>query len=359
MPHQSVTSVDVARMAGVSQATVSRAFTPGASISPGAQKRVLSAAAKLGYQPNALARSLTTRQSNIVGIVMAGLTSPFHPYVLQEFVQRLQTLGRQVLIFDAEPGEEIDELLDQALQYRVDGLIITSAILSSQMADQCTHNGLPVILFNRYVLGANVNAVCCDNVEGGRLVANLLLDAGHHHLAFVAGREESSTNIDREKGFSDRLSERGVSRWLREPAGAYTYEAGYEAACRLLESGNQIDAVFCAADSLASGFMDAARYRFGLRIPDDLSIIGFDDIPSAAWTSYALTTIRTPIRRMIDATLELLLDQLEGKPFVEPTIRLFPGQLIQRTSARLAIEPPRSNKLDTLIESHHPLRALE
>lgn len=352
MPDQRVTSIDVARLAGVSQSTVSRTFTPGASVSPKARERVLAAARSLGYTPNALARGLITRQSNIIGIVMANLTSPFHTYALEKFSQRLQSLGRQVLLFDAAPDEDIDDMLDQVLQYRVDGLIITAATISSHMADQCASNGIPVVLFNRYVMGANVSAVCCDNVEGGRLVANLLLDAGHRRLAFIAGREDSSTNIDREKGFGDRLRERGLVHWQREPAGDYTYEDGYEAACRLLADDDRPDAVFCAADSLAFGVMDAARYRFGLSIPADLSIIGFDDIPAAAWPSYALTTIRTPVRRMINATLEILLDQLHGQPVAMPAVQLIPGQLIQRTSALLATVSPRDGQIGALLAPH-------
>jgi DNA-binding LacI/PurR family transcriptional regulator len=352
MANQRVTSIDVARLAGVSQSTVSRTFTPGASVSPDARERVLAAAAALGYTPNALARSLITRQSNIIGIVMADLTSPFSPHVLEKFLQRLQAIGRQVLIFDTAPDEKIDYLLDQVLQYRIDGLIITSATISSHMADQCTSNGIPVVLFNRYELGAKVSAVCCDNVEGGRLVANLLLDAGHRRLAFVAGREDSSTSIDREKGFGDRLRERGVAHWQRESAGAYWYEAGYEVACRLLSGADRPDAIFCASDSLAFGVMDAARNRCQVAIPEELSIIGFDDIPAAAWASYALTTVRTPVRRMIDATLKLLLDQLEGQPVAEPAVNLIPGELIQRTSARLATASPTNDGTSALLTPH-------
>lgn len=350
MPDQLVTSVDVARLAGVSQSTVSRTFTPGASVSADARERVLAAAAELGYKPNALARSLIKRQSNIIGIVMANLTSPFHPYVLENFSQRLQALGRQVLLFDATPNDEIDSLVDQVLQYRVDGLIITSATISSHMAGQCTGAGIPVVLFNRYVADANVSAVCCDNVAGGRLAADALFDAGYRRLAYIAGREDSSTNLDREKGFSERLRARGVAHWQRELAGSYTYEAGYEAACRLLAGGDRPQAIFCAADSIALGAVDAARYRFGLSIPDDLSVIGFDDIPAAAWAGYALTTIRTPVRRMVDTTLQVLLDQLE-QPSAEPVLKLIPGELIQRNSARLATGAPERS-LRALLEPH-------
>ncbi|MCW5860867.1 MAG: substrate-binding domain-containing protein, partial [Caldilineales bacterium] len=188
-------------------------------------------------------------------------------------------------------------------------------------------------LFNRYVLGAQVDAVCTDNVEAGRLAANLLLDAGHHRLAFIEGKVNASTNIDRKKGFLDRLRERGYTDVLVAP-GDYSYESGFAAAKRLLGRDDRPDAIFCASDSEALGALDAARYECGLSVPDDVSILGFDDIPAAAWPSYSLTTIRTPVNRMVNATIDLVLSRLE-KPASSPTTLLLPGALVVRTSARL------------------------
>lgn len=331
-----VTSIDVAREAGVSQSTVSRVFTPGASVSAAARRKVLDVAQELGYTPNAIARSLSKQNTNIIGIAMGRITSPFHPYVLEKFIGKLQEVGRQALLFSTPPDREIDEVLDLVMQYQVDGLIITSATISTEMADICAQMGLPVVLFNRYVLGANVNAVCTDNVEAGRLVANVLLDAGHKRIAFIEGKPDASTTIDRKKGFFDRLQERGRTEILAE-GGDHTFESGFEAACKLLDRPDRPDAIFCSSDNAAMGALDAARYRLGIRVPDELSIIGFDDIPAAAWPSYSITTIRTPVNRMIDTTINLLLDQMEN-PEADPEFHLLPGALIERSSARL----PRS-----------------
>ncbi|RME80782.1 MAG: LacI family DNA-binding transcriptional regulator [Caldilineae bacterium] len=346
-----VTSIDVARLAGVSQSTVSRAFTPGASISETARRKVLQAAAQLGYKPSAIARSLSTQHTNIIGIVMGRITSPFHPYVLEKFIQALQAAGRQSLLFSTPPDQEVDDLLELVLQYRVDGLVITSATISSEMADECIRHGAPVVLFNRYVLGSSVNAVCTDNVEAGRLVANLLLDAGHKRIAFIEGKANASTNLDRRKGFLDRLRERGHLSCIIEP-GDYTYEAGFEAARRLLERKDRPDAIFCASDIEAFGAMDAARYACGLSVPEDVSIIGFDDLPAAAWPSYNLTTIRTPVNRMIRATLDLLFRRLE-EPDAPPEMILIPGALIKRESARLPdeyVSPPADEPMAAGVE---------
>ncbi len=332
MAAKRVTSFDVARLAGVSQSTVSRSFSFESRVSQKTREKVLAAAKQLGYKPDAIARSLSTQQSNIIGIVMADITSPFYPYVLAKFSSRLQDQGRQVLLFNAAPDQEVDDILPLVLQYRVDALIITSATISSAVADECAQSGSPVILFNRYVLGANASAVCCDNVEGGRMVANFLLDTGHKKLAYISGKQDTSTNIDRKKGFTDRLRERGYINWWLEQ-GEYTYESGYEAAKRLLQQDDPPDAIFCANDIMALGAMDAARFEVGIRVPEELSIVGFDDIPPAAWPSYSLTTIRQPVSQMIEATFELLFERLEN-PELGPAFKLIPGLLIQRNSTR-------------------------
>jgi DNA-binding LacI/PurR family transcriptional regulator len=330
MTDRDPTSIDVARLAGVSQSTVSRSFDPAAPISPETRERVLTAAAKLGYQPNVIARSLITQQTNIVGMVMANLTaSHFYPRVLEQFTRRLQEMGKQVLLLNAPPGRPVDEMLPQVLGYQVDALIIASLTPGSESINVSSRGGRPVILFNRYVRDTNASVVCCDNAEGGRLVADHLLDAGYRRLAYVAGQQYSTTNLMRERGFTSRLQERGHGKVERAQA-AYSYQAGREAARTLLGGGMPPDAVFCAADIIALGLMDTARKELGLRIPDDLAVVGFDDIPSAAWPAYDLTTIRQPIDEMVAATLDLLEGASGESPV--PEIRLLPVELIVRGS---------------------------
>lgn len=327
------TSIHVANLAGVSQATVSRVFNSEDKVAEETREKVLAAAQTLSYQPNALARGLTTRRTNIIGVV-THINSPFYPYILEKFTQKLNEMGQQILLFSVLPAQEADDLLPLVFQYQVNALIVTSATLSSNVTNECDRRGVPLILFNRYILGSKASAVCCDNVEGGRLVANLFLDADHKRLAHIAGRAHTSTNRDREKGFADRLRERGYTNWLREE-GEHTYESGREAAKRLLQRPDPPDAIFCVSDIVALGAMDAARYDVGLRVPEDVSIIGFDDLPMAAWPTYSLTTLREPVNRMIDATLALLTERIEN-PDAEPVLKLLPGRLIKRNSARLS-----------------------
>ncbi len=328
-----VTSVDVARRAGVSQSTVSRTFNLDARISDETRQRVLAAAQELGYKPNAIARSLITRSTGIIGIVMADMLAPFYPYVLQKFTARFQASGRQVMLFNITPEQEMKDALPMAMQYQVDGVIITSATLSSALANECARRGLPVILFNRYARTANVSAVSCDNEHGARMVVDHLLSRGHKRLAFVSGKHDTSTNTDRERGFIEQLKVHGIDKWLYEPGGEYTYEAGRYATLRLMQCENPPDAIFCANDSVAIGAMDAIRFDLGLRVPQDVSVVGFDDIPQAALPTYNLTTVQQRVDEMIDLAIDLLDRRLEN-PDMPHEYRTVPGTFIERGSVR-------------------------
>jgi DNA-binding LacI/PurR family transcriptional regulator len=328
-----VTSVEVARLAGVSQSTVSRVFSERDTVASETMARVQEAARKLGYKPNALASSLITRRTNMIGIVMAEITSPFYPYVLEKFTQQLHDQRQQVLLFSTGPSKDVDDVLPDVLRYKVDGLIVANAILGSALVDEIVRLGTPLLLFNRYVRDTSASAVSCDNIAGGRLVADLLLDTGHTRLAYIAGKANTSTNLDREVGFTQRLRERGYHAVRREQA-HYTYETGLEAARRLLVSDDRPDAIFCANDIMALGAIDAAR-ELGISIPDQLSIIGFDDIPAASWGAYALTTVRQPVTAMINLSIHTLLERIEA-PGLPPTTTFVPGSLVLRNSARLS-----------------------
>ena len=332
MPPGRITAVDVARLIGVSQSTVSRSFSNDTTVAAKTRQKVMQAAHELGYTPNAIARSLVMQQTNIVAILISHVSSPFQPYILEKLLQELARIGRQALVFSAGPDQEFDEILSVVLQYQVDALIVTAATLSSERLSEFERKGTPVILFNRYTPGEAASAVCCDNVEGGRLVANLLLDAGHKRLAYIAGNQNSSTNRDRLKGYSEGLLERGAANPILEQA-QYSYEEGYAATRRLLERPDPPDAIFCAGDIIALGAIDLAR-DMGVKVPQELSIIGFDDIPMANWSSYALTTIREPVDQMVDLAMSLLLERLKT-PEIEPVIKLLPGTLIRRRTARL------------------------
>ncbi len=327
-----ITSIEVAQHAGVSQSTVSRVFSEDSpNVAEKTRNRVLKAAHELGYRPNVIARMMSRRETNIIGIVMANMTSPFYPYVLDKFLQRFQALDKQVLLFTVAQGQLVDDILPLVLQYQVDALIITSATLSSDMADECARTGTPVILFNRTVSDSHVSAVCADNVKGGRMIAEYLIKTGHQHIVYMAGPANTSTNNDREQGFKTYLREQGIRDWMRVQAD-YTYESGYAVATELMQSDTTPDAIFCANDIMAVGAIDAIRAQ-GLQVPDDISVIGFDDIPMASWGAYNLTTVSQDVKMMIDKTITILQQKLD-QPDSQPAVELVEGQLIIRGSVK-------------------------
>ena len=332
-----VTSIDVARLADVSQSAVSRSFTPGASVSDATRSRVLEAARKLGYRPNAHARSLITGRSRIIGLVLSQLDNLLYPVALERLAKRLQHDGFHVLLFVTDT-ENADDLIGEILQYNVDGIVLAATTLSSSLAQRCADSSIPVVLFNRVMASGGAGAVSsvrADNVGGGRVLANHLVNGGHQRIAFIAGNEESSTNLERERGFREGLAEHGQRIYARA-IGNYNFEQARQAARELFGSSNdRPDAVFVASDHMAFAVMDTLRHELGLNVPKDVSVVGFDNVPQAVWQSYALTTVEQPIEPMVEATVGLLHGYLrdeESAPSSENVI--VPVTLIVRDSSR-------------------------
>lgn len=272
-----VTAHEVARLAGVSQSAVSRTFTKGASVSPDTRRKVEEAAASLGYRPNLVARSLITRRSNLIGVAIPGMTNPFYARVLESLSAEIEQLGYRILLFSMANNEDSDPVLEEILRYQVDGLVLVSASLSSRFAEECRTIGLPVVLFNRTNDSTSVSSVTSDNITGSRTVARFLLAGGHQRLAFIAGKQSSSTNRDRDAGFSGYLRERGATLALRE-IGDYTFDGATTATRRLLGLDAPPDAIFCANDLMALAAINVC-HELGVQPGRDLSIVGFDDLP--------------------------------------------------------------------------------
>ncbi|HWO96659.1 MAG TPA: LacI family DNA-binding transcriptional regulator [Bacillus sp. (in: firmicutes)] len=330
MKKKQVNATEVARLAGVSQSTVSRVFTPGANVSEKARRRVLEAAKELGYRPNALARGLIMNKTNIVGLVMRNIQNPFYPEILDKFTKGLGAKGYHVLFVHTENDEIQQEEITQFLEYNVEGVIVTDALLSSNVVSNLSENDIPVILFNRYIKDFPCHAVCCDNYNAGKRIGDYLLKQGHQRFAYIAGHRNTSTSYDRERGFREVLRQQEIEPVVEE--GHYTYEEAYQAALRLLKENQPPDAIFCANDIMALGAMDAAK-SLGLTIPKDVSIVGFDDITMASWPPYSLTTWQQPVDEMIEATIRILLSVINEEN-EEPVSMFIPGTLIERTSVK-------------------------
>lgn len=331
----SITSGQVADHAGVSQSAVSRAFTPGASISPKTRAKVLAAAKELGYRPNAIARSLITSKSRIIAVVMAYLENLFYPDVLEELGRALASENFHLLLFTGFKDRDSDPVFDQLMQYRVDGIILASTSLSSELSEECAVAGVPVVLFNRTTERASVSSVTSQNFEGGRMIGEFLLAGGHKTFAFIAGLENSSTNRDRFSGFREALNAAGIQDIITR-SGHFSHAGAQAAAREILSMPNRPDAIFVANDHMAVAVMDVARHEFGLSIPVDLSIVGYDNVGPSKWPSYGITTVSQPIVSMVDATVEILLDQIESGEIVSRQV-VVPGELVIRTSARTPV----------------------
>jgi DNA-binding LacI/PurR family transcriptional regulator len=331
MPKGAVTSGDVARLARVSQSAVSRTFSPGGSVSSEMRARVLEAAHQLGYRPNAIARAMISGRSGLIALLVAYLDNHFYPQILELLSRALQARGYQVLLFMTDRGRQ-DMVVQRMLQYQVEGIVMASATLSSSLARECAKTGTPVVLFNRTVPALPASSVTSDNIEGGRKVAHLLAHEGHRRIAFIAGQEDSSTSRDREAGFVKGLAECGAAMFARV-VGGYTREGAERAVHELFGRQPRPDAVFVANDHMAFAAMDLLRGEYGLRIPQDVSVVGYDDVPEAAWAGYNLTTVAQPGEAMVAATVNILLEQVERK-LVHRHAAVLPCRLVVRGSTR-------------------------
>lgn len=331
-PSRAPTSYDVARLAGVSQSAVSRCFRPGASIAPVTRARVLEAAQKLGYHPNAIASGLITRRSNLVAVLISSLTNLYYPEVLAELTRRFSERNIRVLLFALEAESDIDALLGQVWRYRVDGAVVAARLSADQLRDFSRHN-VPVVLYNRFSENEPVTSVCCDSQAGERQLVDRLAAAGHRQFGIITGPDDSFVSQERVRSAVRRLGELGLE--TRVVPGSFDYASGATGLTALLDaSEGKLDALICANDLMAIGAVDAARNQHGLSVPGQLSIVGFDGVGPALWTSYQLTTIRQPVQRMTEAAVEMLVERIED-PDLPPETRTFAGSFVKGQSARI------------------------
>lgn len=331
MSNERVTSLQVARQAGVSQSAVSRVFTPGASVSEATRVKVLRAAEQLGYRPNVLARAMITGKSRIIGLVVAYLENQFYPEAVEKLSVALQEQGYHVLVFMAAATVgDVEPVMREILDYQVDGIVLASVSMSSHLAARCDEAGIPVVLFNRAQDDERLCSVTTDNYLGGRAIARHFVELGHTSIGYIAGFEEASTQIDRERGFVDELRNAGIKLSARE-VGGFEYSLARAAAFEMFTGTNRPTAALVANDHMAFAVMDVLRFKLGLSIPDDVSIAGFDDVPIASWPAYDLTTYRQPINRMVARTVQTLLARIADAAIAPERVEI-EGELIVRGS---------------------------
>jgi DNA-binding LacI/PurR family transcriptional regulator len=325
------TSEDVAKLAGVSQSTVSRVFAGTTQVSEKKKKKILEAATKLQYRPNAHARSLTTRKSSMIGIIVRNIRNPFYSAVLEIFHRRLSALGYHLIFINSENEKIQDKEIGQLLDYRIQAVIITDALIASAAAEKLKQHGIAVFLFNRYTKHSNNTAVYCDNYLAARQIATYLIELGHKSFAFISGPPDTSTTVDRLKGFREILEKNKIKDFIVEP-GHYTYESGYKLAQELMLRCKHIDCIFCGNDIIALGAMDAIRVM-GYKIPEQVSVVGFDNIDMSDWPAYSLTTWEQPVEEMIEWVVRKISGDLDEKNNKGETI-MMKGHLVIRNSVK-------------------------
>jgi LacI family transcriptional regulator len=301
------TSHDVARRAGVSQPTVSRALRDDPNVSEETRRLVREAAAELGYILSRRGRSLSTRRTGQIGVVVSDLANPFYLQVLDTVHGALSRHDQRMLVLT--PDEDDDAFLGRLLDGSLDGAILTTASLTSTLPAQLARRGFPFVLLNREVDEPPGDACVVDNAAGARLAAAELVRLGHTEIAALFGPSTTSTGRDRELGFRRELVASGITlgaeRWRR---GAFDFAYGHRGALELLET--HPTAIFATNDVVAIGAYNALRSR-DVAMPGAVTLIGFDDIALAAWSVFELTTVRQDIGEMVQRATTMLLERIE------------------------------------------------
>ncbi len=321
------TSHDVARLAGVSQPTVSRALRADTQVSEETRRRVQEAAQRLGYIPSRRGRSLATRATGQVAVVVGALGNPFYTEAVEHLHTRLSAVGRRVVVLTDEPHTEPawDALTDGS----IDGAILATTTLGSTLPGELRERGLPVVLFNRATDGDDVDVCVSENASGAGLVGGELVRLGHRRLGAIFGPADTSTGRDREAGYRAAIQAAGLELAdARVRRGPFSFETGSQRLAELMGEHHPPTAIFCANDVIALGALNAA-HRLGLAIPRDVTVVGFDDIAMASWDVFGLTTVRQDLGTMADVAVRMLVDRI-ADPDRPPRRVLVPTQLVHR-----------------------------
>lgn len=332
MSHTRATSYDVAKEAGVAQSTVSRCFRDDGGISPATRARVHEAAARLGYTPNALARSLILNRSNMVGLIVSELTLRANPDLVAGIARALSAAGKRLMLLPTADLPAAEAAAQAALAYPLDGLIVTPTLDDAALAPFLRQQ-TPVVVLNRPAGPPGCDRVASDHTEAGRTIATRLHRAGHRRFLCLGGTGRFPVNEERRRGFLTRLAELGATS-SHEILVAETYAAARTAFIAHTATHPTPDAVFAVYDHLAFGVIDACRYDLGLAVPTDVSVIGFDNVAEAAHQAYNLTSTRQNLETIATTTVEFLLRRLETPDAPSETV-LVPTELILRGSARV------------------------
>jgi LacI family transcriptional regulator len=337
MPDRPATLRDVAAAARVHPATASRALNPETRIlvSEDTARRVTAAAAKLGYRPNPVARSLRTRRSHTVGVLIPDLNNPLFPPIVRGLEDKLAAAGYVALIGNTDADASRERLIFEQMRARhVDGFVLATATLHDRLLAEVAAADLPVVLMNRLSQDYSFPSVSVDNEQGARMAISHLARLGHTRIAHIAGPQEASTGVSRLRGFREGMAAHGLE--VREDliayAGRYTVDEGDRCAQELLAARGGFTAVAAANDMLAVGCY-AALDEVGLQCPDDISVIGFNDMPFIDRLRPPLTTVRFPHYQLGTEAAQLLLERIGERDAPVKILYLAPELIVRKSVA--------------------------
>ena len=333
-----VTIKDIARMAGVSVTTVSRAINNAPEISPETRERILELGHKEGYRTNLLARSLISSRSNVIGVILPDISSPFHAALALHIETFAAQLGYQVMLCSGRPGnKDINELFDFLISQRVDGILLASSSNGAPTLLEQYQSAVPIVLLGAFIppnASTRINSVSTDNYAGGQMAARYLHSLGHRNVVYPGARRHSDTHLLRHRGFQDAASELGMdvsTVWNCENRS--TTESGYQLARDIFLKPFPQTAVFAASDLTALGAMQAAD-ELGISIPGQLSLMGFDNIDYTALPKVRLTTISQRTEALAGSSVRLLMELIQQGDGMEFTQRLLTPVLVQRDTCQ-------------------------
>jgi DNA-binding LacI/PurR family transcriptional regulator len=327
-----VTLKDVAEMAGVSRSAVSRTFTEGASVSDKVRLKVMEASAILGFHPNALASSLTTGRTKLIGVVSDNFHNPIFLEVFDLITKGLQERGLRTLLVNLSDEVDPANSVRMLRQYSVDGVIVASSTLPVSFAEAFQTAGVPVVhLFGRHSVQPKVHTVGIDNFAAGQMAAQTLIARGYDTIGFMGGPETATSTQDRCAGFLSELRAHPNVAHIVTYAKAYSFAAGRAEMLRLIAAG-PAQAYFCGDDVLSIGALSAAETA-GLSVPNQIGFIGLNDMEMAHWANINLTTIHNPIKQVVASSVELVVAMLLN-PTQRPEAVLFLGRVVERGTLR-------------------------
>lgn len=321
----------MARLAGVSTATVSRALNGTGQIAPATSAAINAAARRLGYEPNTVARSLVTKSTQTIALLLPDIANPFYAALVSGIQQRALAAGSTMLLCTTEGDPDREEQYLSLLRAKqVDGVLVDGLVLPPERITDFVRGGLPIVCLDRDIDSTSVPLVQVDNRLGARLATEHLLSLGHTRIAHVAGAPGLRISDERVGGYGDALAAASVEH---DPAlvavGSFTEEGGYEATRALLAT-SALTAIFAANDLSALGVMHAIA-ESGRRVPHDVSVVGFDDLRLAGHTTPPLTTVHQPAFEIAQRATQLLLDLAAGQEVLQ-RLHLLEPQLVVRGS---------------------------